>query len=84
LGKEKPAGRESAGWAASNQCLEPGDAWSFALPGAALDIGAQVGIPDLFTLIVVPQRKIYSCGVIWRKGRRIGVRFASPNESPPA
>src|SRR5258708_38301253 len=25
--------------------------------GAALDIGSQVGIPDLFTLIVVPQKK---------------------------
>ena len=46
--------------------------------GAALDIGSQVGIPDQFTLIVVPQKKIYSCGVVWRKDRRIGVRFASP------
>jgi hypothetical protein len=52
--------------------------------GAALDIGAQCGIPDQFTLIVVPQKKIYSCAVVWRKDRRIGVRFASPNENPPA
>ena len=52
--------------------------------GAALDIGSQVGIPDQFTLIVVPQKKIYSCGVVWRKDRRIGVRFASPNENPLA
>jgi hypothetical protein len=27
--------------------------------GAALDIGSQVGIPDQFTLIVVPQKKIF-------------------------
>jgi hypothetical protein len=43
--------------------------------GAALDIGAQVGIPDQFTLIVVPKKKIYSCSVVWRKARRIGVAF---------
>jgi hypothetical protein len=43
--------------------------------GAALDIGSQIGIPDKFTLIVVPQKKIYSCAVVWRKDRRIGVAF---------
>jgi hypothetical protein len=43
--------------------------------GAALDIGSQVGIPDQFALIVLPQKKIYSCNVIWRKERRIGVQF---------
>jgi hypothetical protein len=52
--------------------------------GAALDIGSQVGIPDQFTLIVLPQKKIYSCNVIWRKERRIGVQFTGPNENPPA
>ena len=41
--------------------------------GAALDIGSQVGIPDQFTLIVLPQKKIYSCNVVWRKERRIGI-----------
>jgi hypothetical protein len=34
---------------------------------AALDIGSQVGIPDQFTLIVVPQKKIYSSA---RSGER--------------
>ena len=43
--------------------------------GAALDIGTQIGIPDQFTLIVVPKMKIYSCTVVWRKERRIGVVF---------
>jgi hypothetical protein len=46
--------------------------------GAALDIGSQVGIPDQFTLIVLPRKKIYSCNVIWRKERRIGVQIYSP------
>jgi hypothetical protein len=26
-------------------------------------------------LIVVPKNKIFSCGVVWRKGKRIGVAF---------
>jgi hypothetical protein len=43
--------------------------------GAALDIGSQIGIPDQFTLIVVAKKKIYSCAVVWRKDRRIGVAF---------
>jgi PilZ domain len=51
--------------------------------GAALDIGAQVGIPDQFTLIILPQKKICSCNVIWRKERRIGVQFTGPSENPP-
>jgi hypothetical protein len=52
--------------------------------GAALDIGSQVGIPDQFTLIVLPQKKIYSCNVVRRKERRIGIQFTGPNENPPA
>ena len=43
--------------------------------GAALDVGPRSGIPDQFTLIVVPKKKIYSCNVMWRMGRRIGVVF---------
>ena len=43
--------------------------------GAALDFGPQNGIPDQFTLIVVPTKKIYLCNVVWRIGRRVGVAF---------
>jgi hypothetical protein len=44
--------------------------------GAALDVGRQAGIPDHFTLIATTQmRKIYSCKVVWRNKRRIGVVF---------
>jgi hypothetical protein len=43
--------------------------------GLSLDVGSYVGIPDQFTLIVVAEKKIYSCNVVWRKGRRIGVAF---------
>jgi hypothetical protein len=43
--------------------------------GAALDVGPQSDIPDQFTLVVVAKKKIYSCNVVWRKNRRIGVSF---------
>lgn len=43
--------------------------------GAELDVGPQSGIPNQFTLIVFPDKKIYSCHVVWCKGRRIGVVF---------
>jgi hypothetical protein len=43
--------------------------------GAALDVGSQSDIPDQFTLIAVAKKKIYSCNVVWRKNRRIGVSF---------
>ena len=43
--------------------------------GAALDVGPQSDIPDQFTLVVMTKKKIYSCNVVWRKSRRIGVSF---------
>jgi hypothetical protein len=43
--------------------------------GATLDVGPQTDIPDQFTLIVIPTKKIHSCSLVWRKGRRIGVVF---------
>jgi hypothetical protein len=43
--------------------------------GLALDVGSQVGIPDQFTLIVIAEKKTYSCNVVWRKGSRVGVAF---------
>jgi hypothetical protein len=42
--------------------------------GAALDVASQIGILDQFTLII-QKKKIYSCNVVWRKDRRIGVAF---------
>ena len=43
--------------------------------GAALGVGSQRGIPDQFTLIVISKKKIYSCQVVWRRDRTIGVSF---------
>jgi hypothetical protein len=43
--------------------------------GVALDVKSHVGIPEQFTLIVHTENKIYSCTVIWRKDKRLGVAF---------
>jgi hypothetical protein len=43
--------------------------------GAALDVGPQSDIPDQFSLLVVAKKKSYSCNIVWRKNRRIGVSF---------
>jgi hypothetical protein len=45
--------------------------------GAALDVGPYIDIADHFTLIVLPGQKIFSCEVVWRSERRIGVSFGS-------
>jgi hypothetical protein len=44
--------------------------------GAALDVGPHSLLPDSFTLIVVRQKKTYSCNIVWRKGSRVGVSFS--------
>lgn len=43
--------------------------------GAALDVTSPVGIPTHFTLLVQADGTHLSCSVIWRKEKRIGVRF---------
>jgi hypothetical protein len=48
---------------------------NLSLAGVALDVGSPVEIPDQFTLIVHSENKIHSCTVVWRKERRIGVKF---------
>lgn len=45
--------------------------------GAALDVGPYRDIADHFTLIVLSGQTIYSCEVVWRSGRKIGVSFGS-------
>ena len=42
--------------------------------GAALDVTSPVGIPDRFTLVVDTDRQ-KPCRIVWRKEKRIGVRF---------
>lgn len=44
--------------------------------GAALEVGQHSVVPDQFTLIVfLGWSEIYSCTVVWRKERRVGVSF---------
>jgi hypothetical protein len=43
--------------------------------GAALDVTSPVGIPQEFTLVVAADGMHQHCTVVWRKEKRIGVRF---------
>jgi hypothetical protein len=43
--------------------------------GACLEIESPVGIPDNFTLLIMVDNAKRACHVVWRKARRIGVRF---------
>jgi hypothetical protein len=43
--------------------------------GAALEVESPIGIPDQFDLFVTKDRSRRSAHVVWRKERRIGVKF---------
>ena len=44
--------------------------------GAALEVASPVGIPSEFNLVISGDRS-HRCQVVWRKEKRIGVRFGS-------
>ena len=48
---------------------------NFSEAGAALDVTSPLGIPDHFTLIVTADDVHLPCRVVWRKEKRIGVKF---------
>ena len=43
--------------------------------GAALEVTTPVGIPERFMLVIEADQKHVQCHLVWRKERRIGVRF---------
>lgn len=43
--------------------------------GAMLDVTSPVGIPERFSLVPATEDNRYSCRVVWRKEKRIGVIF---------
>jgi hypothetical protein len=48
---------------------------NFSDTGAALDVTSPVGIPEQFTLAIKADGTHLPCTVVWRKEKRIGVRF---------
>jgi hypothetical protein len=48
---------------------------NFSESGAALDVTSPVGIPEHFTLVLAADGTHHACHVVWRKEKRIGVRF---------
>jgi PilZ domain-containing protein len=43
--------------------------------GAALEIESPIGVPERFELFVPQDRSRRPADVVWRKERRIGIRF---------
>jgi hypothetical protein len=43
--------------------------------GAALDVESPIGIPERFDLFVHQDQSLRAAHVVWRKERRIGIRF---------
>jgi hypothetical protein len=48
---------------------------NFSDTGAALDVTSPLGIPEHFTLNIKAEGVHLPCTVVWRKEKRIGVRF---------
>jgi hypothetical protein len=48
---------------------------NFSTNGAALDVTTPVGIPAKFTLVILSDGSHFPCRLLWRKERRIGVKF---------
>lgn len=48
---------------------------NYSKAGAALDVTSPVGIPDHFTLFVQADGTHLPCHIVWRKEKRIGVKF---------
>ena len=44
--------------------------------GAALSVESQVGIPIEFKLVVISDQVSRMCRVVWRKEKRLGIRFS--------
>jgi hypothetical protein len=43
--------------------------------GACLEVASQLGIPDVFVLVIDVDHLTRSCHVIWRTATRMGVAF---------
>jgi hypothetical protein len=43
--------------------------------GARVELGATIGVPDTFELIIAPDRVKRSCKIAWRSKRHIGISF---------
>ena len=55
--------------------------------GAALEVTSPLGIPERFSLVITQERQerqerlVKPCRVMWRKEKRIGVRFVGEENS---
>lgn len=64
------AGKIEFGWGAIDCVVR-----NVSETGAALEVESPIGIPDRFDLVIPLNRSRYPARVVWRKEKRIGVRF---------
>lgn len=55
---------------------------NLSVTGASLEVASPIGIPDSIVLELEGGGR--RCRVIWRKGKRIGVRFVDRKDNPAA
>jgi hypothetical protein len=64
------AGKIEFGWGAIDCVVR-----NISSTGASLEVESPVGIPDRFDLVIVLDRLRRQSRVVWRKEKRLGVRF---------
>ena len=64
------AGKMEFGWGAIDCAVR-----NISETGASLEVESPVGVPDRFDLVTSNDRFRQSARVVWRKEKRIGIRF---------
>jgi hypothetical protein len=64
------AGKIDFGWGAIDCVVR-----NISETGASLEVESPVGIPDRFDLVILVDRSRQPARVVWRKEKRLGVRF---------
>jgi len=49
--------------------------WDQSETGAQLEVETPESVPDAFTLSMTAYAKPRRCEVVWRRGRKLGIRF---------
>jgi hypothetical protein len=48
---------------------------NLSLTGAAIEVSSTVGIPEEFDLLVLADKSVYRCHVVWRSIGKMGLHF---------
>ncbi len=50
--------------------------------GAQLSVASTQGLPERFTLYILPLNAVLDCTVKWRKDTRVGISFSTLSDGP--